>query len=227
MKETIYTIPISEVFEPRCGCPLCALHAALEARWVEYITGAAMMEPDVRMETNAQGFCARHFGALLEQRNRLAVALLLQTRLEHIDKHLADTAAPGLLGRKPKQVESTCFVCGRVERELQRMVDNLVVVWARDSDFRALYAQQEYVCFPHYQLLAGGGHALRGKDFAAFSAVTVELTRKALAPLKADIDAFCKLFDYRSAAAEQPSAQVSSSLERAIAYLTSTLRADK
>ena len=57
MKESIYTIPISEVFEPRCGCPLCRLRDTLEQRCIDYIMGAAMMEPDIRIRTNEQGFC--------------------------------------------------------------------------------------------------------------------------------------------------------------------------
>ena len=24
MRDSIYTIPVSEVFEPKCGCPICA-----------------------------------------------------------------------------------------------------------------------------------------------------------------------------------------------------------
>ena len=30
MKETIYTIPINEAFEVKCGCPLCTLRRKLE-----------------------------------------------------------------------------------------------------------------------------------------------------------------------------------------------------
>ena len=39
MKESIYTIPVSEVLEPRDGCPLCRMQDTLEKRAVEYIMG--------------------------------------------------------------------------------------------------------------------------------------------------------------------------------------------
>ena len=52
MHDSLVTIPVSEVFEPREGCPLCRLRDTLEQRVVEYITGAAMMEPDIRIQTN-------------------------------------------------------------------------------------------------------------------------------------------------------------------------------
>ena len=61
MQDSIYTIPVSEVFDPKCGCPICAMRNMLENRCIEYIMGAAMMEPDVRIETNKTGFCKEHF----------------------------------------------------------------------------------------------------------------------------------------------------------------------
>lgn len=61
MRESILTIPVTDIFEPKCGCPICRLRDTLEQRTVEYIMGAAMMEPDVRMETNKLGFCKTHF----------------------------------------------------------------------------------------------------------------------------------------------------------------------
>ena len=67
MRESILTIPVNEIFEPKCGCPICAMRDILEKRTVEYIMGAAMMEPDVRIETNRQGFCRTHFEQMLKQ----------------------------------------------------------------------------------------------------------------------------------------------------------------
>ena len=67
MRESILTIPISEILEPREGCPICRMRDMLEQRTVEYIMGAAMMEPDVRIETNRAGFCSAHFAQMQEQ----------------------------------------------------------------------------------------------------------------------------------------------------------------
>ena len=61
MREDICSIPVNEVFEPKDGCPFCRMRDMLEDRMTTYITGAAMMEPDVRIETNRQGFCFEHF----------------------------------------------------------------------------------------------------------------------------------------------------------------------
>jgi hypothetical protein len=223
MKESIYTIPISEVFEPKQGCPLCALAVILEERWVQYITGAAMMEPDVRVRTNEEGFCARHLTAMLGQRNRLSVALILQTRLQYLLDHAGETpeGAGGLFAKKKSApVEASCFVCDRVERELARLADNIVTVLGREESFRALYREQEFLCAPHYSALAAASVKLRGQLGREFLADTAVLLRRGLEPAKADIDAFCKLFDYHSAGGEQPPQQVATAVETAAERLS-------
>lgn len=222
MKESIYTIPISEVFEPRCGCPICALHTTLETRWVDYITGAAMMEPDIRIETNKEGFCPRHFDRMLAQRNRLSVALILQSRLEHLNNTLTDIKSPkkGLFGGGESTPESDCFVCGKIDREFDRIADNIVTVWGRDQGFRKLYTEQEFLCYPHYKILVQAAkRALGGKQQGLFVEESAILTRNRLGQAKKNIDQFCNLFDYRSAAAGKPSDEVSAAIESAIAYL--------
>lgn len=86
MRESILTIPVSEIFEPKCGCPICRMRDMLEERTIEYIMGAAMMEPDVRMETNRLGFCKIHFEQMRDCKNRLSLALMLQSHLQDIKK---------------------------------------------------------------------------------------------------------------------------------------------
>ena len=84
MRDNIYTIPVSEVFEPKCGCPICRMRDMLEKRCIEYIMGAAMMEPDIRIETNKAGFCTDHFQMMLGQKNRLSLALMLESHLAEL-----------------------------------------------------------------------------------------------------------------------------------------------
>ena len=85
MRYDITNIPVAEVFEERDGCPLCRLRDQLEQRVVEYITGAAMMEPDIRIQTNKQGFCIDHYRQMLARRNRLSVALILDSHLDEME----------------------------------------------------------------------------------------------------------------------------------------------
>jgi len=121
MRDSITSIPVSEVFEPRDGCPICRMRDRLEERVVEYITGAAMMEPDVREDTNKQGFCITHYRQMLKRRNRLSVALMLESHLAETEKKVF--AGLPLVGKRTtKQVRAeekaadSCFVCNQGNR---------------------------------------------------------------------------------------------------------------
>jgi hypothetical protein len=188
---------------------------------VEYIAGPAMMEPDIRMMTNEAGFCRRHYEMTLAQGNRLAVALMLQTRLEWL-KETPAKPNKAVSPFKPAKTETPgCFVCEIAEKEYARILQNVAVVWARESDFRALYERLEYICARDLPpVMAAARKKLRGAELSAFLEVTARLCGKRLAALKADIDAFCKLYDYRSAANGPVAENVSSAIENAVEFLT-------
>jgi len=223
MKESIYTIPISEAFETGEGCPFCRIHSRLEQHFVEYITGPAMMEPDVRIKTNEKGFCRHHYDMTLLQRNRLSVALMLQTRLDRLLGDMGKRAgrgASGALFRKAESPAGSCFVCECVNREFERMLANVAVVWARESDFKSLYARQEYICYPDYERIAAAARKkLRGADQSTFLKITAKLSSGRLSELKSDIDAFCNLYDYRNAG-KAPGETTAAAIENAVDYLT-------
>ncbi len=96
MKERIYTIPINEAFEVRDGCPMCRLFEQLEKNSLSYVMGGAMMEPDVRLQTNKLGFCGKHLADMMSMNNRLSLALMLESHLSDV---LALTQAAGKGGR--------------------------------------------------------------------------------------------------------------------------------
>ena len=157
MRESILTIPVTDIFEPKCGCPICRLRDTLEQRTVEYIMGAAMMEPDVRMETNKLGFCKTHFEQMRACKNRLSLALMLQSHLQDMQKHIF-TRKKMFEGKTVKQkkvsaVNNECFVCSKVDWGMSRILVTLFEMYVQQRDFRDLFAQQEMLCLPHYDLL--------------------------------------------------------------------------
>ena len=118
MKETIVTIPINDLFAPKDGCPLCRMERMLEDQYCEFVTGDAMMEPSVSIETNKRGFCHRHFSKMTRVGQKLPNALILESHLQEIMEQLIPKKAG-----KPdkKQLEAldemlrSCYVCDRVE----------------------------------------------------------------------------------------------------------------
>ncbi len=233
MKDSIYTIPVSEVFEPMDGCPICRLRDTLESRCVEYIMGAAMMEPDIRIETNKAGFCSLHFKKMLGCRNRLSIALMLESHLDYLKKEIFEQKNPqqrqGLFGKtidrrsqQAQEMTHSCYVCDKIEWALSRMVDTTLGLWEKEESFRQLYAKQPVLCLEHYALLSQrASEKLSAKALPGFLEATTLLTKRYLDSLKEDVSGFCRLYDYRSAGQGEPSEQVRTSIERAIWYLTS------
>ncbi len=210
MKESIYTIPVSEVFEPKDGCPICRLRDTLEKRSVEYVMGAAMMEPGVRIETNKSGFCSKHFEMMLKQQNRLSIALILESHLEHIQKEIV------------KNLSQSCYVCDKIDWAMQRMYETIFKLWSKEESFRELYSQQPVICLEHYAQLASMAVAKLGKKQAPqFLEETEKLSRKYLDKVQSDVSHFCKMFDYRNSGPNADWGNSRDSIERAIWYLTS------
>lgn len=220
MQERIYTIPISEVFEPKSGCPVCTMRDLLEQRCVEYIMGAAMMEPDIRVETNRLGFCREHLGMMHGLQNRLSLALMLETRLAELHKNLFESK--GVFGRKKQEQGHTCYVCQKIDSVMDGMVDNILKMFVSDDDFRTLFSEQPVVCLPHYELLAGkAAQKLSKKQLPAFLEALNPLTERYLSELTGDVHHFTTRFDYRFGGKDAEWGNSKDAIERAIWFTTS------
>ncbi|MCL1881762.1 MAG: DUF6062 family protein [Oscillospiraceae bacterium] len=238
MRESLLTIPINEVFEPNeegeiCGCPFCKMRNTVEQHICEYIMGAAMMEPDVRLETNKLGFCHRHFLDLLKQSNRLSLGLMLNSYLSGVRKDIF--AKKGLLSalkpdkrtKKAAQIEETCFVCSKVNWGMEHMVKTFFVMFKDDSQtapkFRPLLQSQEFICMPHYAWIREKAHsALDKSTLPVFLNVLDELVGNYIETLNVDVDGFCNSFDYRNAGKlhTKEMEHVRTSVNRSITFLT-------
>jgi hypothetical protein len=227
MRDNITTIPITEVFEKNDGCPICRIRDMVEERTLEFVMGAAMMEPDVRIMTNESGFCSRHFDGMLSRRNRLSLALILESHLAETEKRLfSGTSVPFLptpAVQKYKmagEIHMNCFICERVEWGMERLVSTILMTFEKEKDFRTLFANQPIYCLPHYGILMEKGKKeMNKKSFEDFSKVLSSIIRKYLTELGADVSWFCKKADYRFEDSDWGNSK--DSIERAIEFLTS------
>lgn len=227
MREDITSIPVSEVFEPRDGCPICRMRDMLEARVCDYITGAAMMEPDVRIETNKQGFCIDHYRMLLQRRNRLGVALILESHLAELEKQVF--AGPPVLGKSSRRqaksagkATDTCFVCAQVDWAMERMLATVCRLWENERDFRRLFEEQSALCLPHFSLLSEKAEGQMSKKAAPdFVKAAAALCRRYLTELRGDVSHFCRMFDYRNTGEDADWGNSRDAIERAVWWLTS------
>ena len=193
---------------------------------------AAMMEPDIRVETNRLGFCKDHYFMMLGRKNRLSIALMLQSHLDGLlgEVETASSAKPAkrpffakpLEQKQGKFLHETCYVCDKIEEAVRGMVKNLCKMYQSDPEFKKLYQEQSGLCYPHYQrLMADGQKYLSPKEYPAFAKDTAELTKRYLQGLKIDIDHFCTMFDYRNAGPKADWGNSRDAIERSVHSLTS------
>lgn len=231
MRESILTIPVNEVFEVTGGCPFCRMRDTVEKHICEYIMGAAVMEPDVRAETNALGFCHRHFCGLLKEGNRLSLGLLLNSRLESVREELFSEkgilAALKLKGdkrvQKAEKIGQTCFVCSKADFAVNHTVKTFFTLFRDEPEFKAAFKAQEFICMPHYSWVRGIAPAHLDKNtLKVFNDSLDGLVADYAKKLNADVSEFCDSFDYRNAGKlHSPDKEyVRTSVNRAIAFLT-------
>lgn len=224
--EQIYTIPVNEAFracreEPLGACPICTLYRKLEDDELDRILGAAMMEPSVRIRTNEEGFCARHFGKMLTRQNRLPFALMLESHLAEVEGMLADGLI-GTPGDKPVKrltaLEHSCYICNRIEASLSRMLETVALLFESEPEFRTLFGEQKRYCLPHFRRLTEVGRArLSKKTYALFYRTISDTVKTYLEKLRGDVSWFCKKFDYRYDG--EPWYDAKDAIERTVGFL--------
>ena len=228
MFETIYTIPINEAFDKSIeegkGCPFCRLYEKFENDELDLILGGSMMEPDVRIKTNRMGFCRRHFDRLLTKKNRLGLALILESHLNEIKKDVEGSFAdhfksPGAGAcARIRELENSCYLCSRIGFNFEKVLENAVLLWQKEPAFRKKVQGQPMFCLTHLERYAAAAkNGLGKKEYAEFYKQASAATLSYFEELCDDVSWFCKKFDYRYDA--EPWGNSKDAVERAIAFL--------
>ncbi len=229
MREDICTIPVSEGFEPLDGCPLCRMRYIAQKRVIDFIMGAAMMEPDIRIKTNQMGFCKEHFAHMCRSGNRLSLALMLDSHVLELQK---DIFGEGKLfkpsGKKSAyravRMEESCFVCDKMNFGMENMLATIYRTYEQDKAFRELFKQQTEFCLPHYSLLVNNVPDHMNKDKAKELCEDArQITFNYLKELGVDVRHFCDMFDYRNGGEDADWGNSKDAIERTIAFLNGEL----
>ena len=225
MKPNITTIPITDIFEETEGCPICRMHRMLEEQYVEYITGAAMMAPDVRVQTNKVGFCHRHLSMMINTGPRLSNALLLQTHIDDLRKKVfpkkdSDPADKKMLAAI-HEVTGTCYVCDRIDHDILHLLATVYVQFGSDPALREQFARQDFLCLKHYALIMSNVNkkAMDKKTLADFYTAVNRLGKGYMDILYDDVTHFTTMFDYRNAGGDFKNSK--DAIERSVHFLTS------
>ena len=220
--EQIYTIPVNEAFEASAadhslGCPFCAIYNKLEENELDLILGASMMEPDIRIRTNEEGFCRTHYDMMFVRKNRLGMALTLESHLDQLRKEIKGN--PAKSAKRIDKLECSCYVCNRIAFHFEHMVGTAVLLWNTDEDFPAKLKAQPYFCLPHYKSFLEYGRKRFGKKkMPEFAKAVAAVVDPYFDKLSQDVSWFCKKFDYRYD--EEPWYNSKDSVQRSIKFLT-------
>lgn len=225
MQPNIATIPITELFTDTVGCPVCRMRKMLEAQYVEYITGAAMMAPDVRIITNRVGFCHRHFSMMVNTGPRLSNALLLQTHIDEVrgkvfPKKNADPPNKAMLAAI-HELDGTCYVCDRIDHDILHLLRTVYAQFGKDEEFRAQYRAQEFICLDHYALIMENVNkkVMDKKTLEQFYEETNRLAKGYMDVLYDDVTHFASMYDYRNRGGDYQNSK--DSIERSVNFITS------
>ena len=228
--EKIYTIPVNEAFDKSaadksCGCPMCSLERMLEENELEIILGAAMMEPDIRIKTNELGFCSKHFDMMFERKNRLGLALMLESHLDEWRDRIKGKGIMALASSPDKKISAiktlsdSCYVCSRAAFHFEKMNETAVILWDSEKEFRDKFERQPLFCAEHYaRLLEYAKKRLSKKRAAEFAEALDGVFFGYYDKLREDVKWFIKKFDYRYD--EEPWKDSKDAVERAIKFLS-------
>lgn len=226
--QQIYTIPVNEAFDlvnekPECGCPFCVLYKKLQNDELDIILGASMMEPDIRIKTNEEGFCSDHYAMMLRRKRMLGMGLMMESHLAEVIKKID---GPTLLGNKAQasvsaltRLEDSCYVCGRIEKNLSAMIATAVYLHETDYQFREKFERAPYFCLPHYRkMIEYAQKKTTKRAFRELYSTAHKIVKGYAASLSDDVSWFCKKFDYRYD--EEPWYNSKDSVQRSIKFLT-------
>jgi hypothetical protein len=213
MAEQIYTIPVNDAFQSGCECPICYMYQELEKNAIEYTMGPSYMEDDNREKTDKLGFCTHHTRLLYQQKNRLGLALMLNT---HMNKTISDMkkladkgpAAKGSLFSKNvaaapvveyvNKLESSCFICGRIDDMFLRYVDTVFHMWKKEEGFRDAFRNSKGFCTRHYGVLySKGNEKLSREQYTEFIDALNKVYFENMERVNQDLSWFIDKFDYR------------------------------
>ena len=183
------------------------------------------MEPDVRIKTNEEGFCRTHYDMMFTRKNRLGMALTLESHLAELKNDMKGnllTKAGDKAIKRIEKLDSTCFVCRRIEFNFEHMIETAVILWDCDEDFQPKLKAQPYFCLPHYaRMLKYAQKKLDKKTYVEFEKTVSDIQSKYMDKLSNDVSWFCKKFDYRYK--EEPWYDSKDAVERSMKFLRSDL----
>lgn len=231
MKDTIYTIPLTDAFKANDECPFCYIKRKLEQDAISFILGCAYMEDDIRAETDKMGFCSHHYKKMYEYGNRLGTALILHTHYvalrkelkKHLDdfspthvsvldrlkkRKLSDESKTSSLSSWLKSQSNSCYICNSIEQNYSRYIDTFFHLIKTNNEFYELYKKGKGFCLPHFHdILDQAESKLSNTQKESFYSTLFSQMEDNLKRIEEDLSWFIDKFDYKNKHADWKNSQ--------------------
>ena len=195
MKIQLETIPVWDGVREGSECFICSLMKKAEEDAVRYYLSSAVMTPEVRVETNRDGFCSHHFSLLAEGGKPQSLALVMDTYYEESKgiyskgfERIQDASSPRKLEKAVSSFfssvlgrEKGCLICSRMEERLVRYCYTVAALWKEDVEFRKALEESKGFCMHHTEeLYRVAKEALSGDDLVQYGKFLFSLLERSL-----------------------------------------------
>ncbi len=225
MKDTIYTIPLTDAFKADDECPFCFIKRKLEQDAISFILGCAYMEDDIREVTDHMGFCKEHYKKMYEYGNRLGMALMLHTHYVKLQKELekqleafspskssllskfktknSPSDSLNQLSSWTKMQDQSCYICDSINKNFERYMSTFFHLITHNEDFKKLFTSCKGFCVSHFgDLMAMAETKLSSKQKEEFYPMLFSKMKENLKRIEGDISWFIDKYDYKNSDAD-------------------------
>lgn len=213
MKEQLYTIPVNDIFDKDCECPICAIKKSLDDDGVAFAMGPSYMEDDIRLTTDKIGFCAHHMQMMYDYENRLGLALILDTHMKNMIENIellqkkGRKSSGGFFSKKEEtpvynyteMIHLSCFICDRIRHTYERYIATIFYLYENDPVFQKKLKKSRGFCLEHYGMLyETAPKHLHGNTLDTFTKDLDQVFLTNLKRMEEEVSWFIDKFDYRN-----------------------------
>ena len=220
MKETLYTIPLTDAFNAHDECPFCFVERDVEQDLLDLVLGssASYMESDMREMTDKAGFCRPHFQKMFDYGNALGNAWILKTHYMQMQSELdaqIKMFAPGkvsLMNRIKKsdapdnnisswvkEKEASCYICNNFKKTYERYLDTFFFMYKKDGEMKRMIENSKGFCLHHFgDICQRAQYELSDKQKEDFYDLILPQMLENLKRVGEDVAWLIEKYDYRN-----------------------------
>lgn len=245
MKDTIYTIPLTDAFHSQDECPFCFIQRKLEQDAISFVLGSSYMQDDIRQITDEMGFCKEHYKKMYDYGNKLGNAFILHTHYISLQKKLnarlqefkpdktnffkkltkKATEPTATIHSWIKEETESCYICNRIESNFNRYLETFFYLVNTNPSFRTLFEDSKGFCLSHFgDIMHLAEHHLKEDYKEDFYNVLFNQMQTSFKRIEEDLSWFIDKHDYQHADADWKNSK--DAINRAMQKLSSQYVAD-